>query len=97
MIKAARPTALLLAAGTAKHPKAGALITWKPDYDAFYYRQLRRRARSLYLFRSEYIFDLEAAVVVETSQLGHATYLFSRPASLTKGKRLAGRPGLEPG
>src|SRR5712664_1184623 len=35
------------------------LITWKPDYDAFYYRQLRRRARSLYLFRSEYIFDLK--------------------------------------
>ena len=60
------------------------LITWKPDYDAFYYRQLRRRARCLYLFRSEYIFDLESAVVVETPQLGHATYLFSRPASLTE-------------
>ncbi len=60
------------------------LITWKPDYDAFYYRQLHRRSRFLYLFRSEYIFDLEAAVVVETPQLGHATYLFSRPASLTE-------------
>jgi len=60
------------------------LITWKPDYDAFYYRQLRRRSRGLYLFRSEYIFDLEAAVVVETPQLGHATYLFSKPASLTE-------------
>jgi hypothetical protein len=60
------------------------LITWKPDYDAFYYRQLRRRARCLYLFRAEYIFDLEGAVVVETPQLGHATYLFSKPASLTE-------------
>src|SRR6266404_3814936 len=60
------------------------LITWKPDYDAFYYRQLRRRSRCLYLFRSEYIFDLEAAVVVETPQLGHATYLFSKPTSLTQ-------------
>ena len=60
------------------------LITWKPDYDAFYYRQLRRRSHDLYLFRSEYIFDLEAAVVVETPQLGHATYLFSKPASLTE-------------
>jgi hypothetical protein len=60
------------------------LITWKPDYDAFYYRQLRRRSRCLYLFRSEYIFDLEAAVVVETPQLGHATYLFSKPASLAE-------------
>ena len=60
------------------------LITWKPDYDAFYYRQLRRRSRGLYLFRSEYIFDLETAIVVETPQLGHATYLFSKPASLTE-------------
>lgn len=59
-----------------------ALITWKPDYDAFHYRQLSKRARRLYLFRSEYIFDLERAVVVETPQLGHATYLFSKPASM---------------
>ena len=60
------------------------LVIWRPDYDAFYYRQLRRRSRCLFLFRSEYIFDLEAAVVVETPQLGHATYLFSKPASLTE-------------
>ncbi len=58
------------------------LITWRPDYDAFYYKQLCRRARYLYLFRSEYIFDLEKAVVVETPQLGHATYLFSKPATM---------------
>lgn len=61
-----------------------AQITWKPDYDAFYYKQLCKRARRLYLFRSEYIFDLERAVIVETPQLGHATYLFSRPASVTE-------------
>ena len=61
-----------------------AQITWKPDYDAFYYRQLCKRARRLYLFRSEYIFDLERAVIVETPQLGHATYLFSRPASMSE-------------
>ena len=60
-----------------------ALITWKPDYDAFYYRQLCSRSSRLYLFRSEYIFDLEQAVIVETSQLGHATYLFSRPTSIS--------------
>ena len=59
-----------------------AQITWKPDYDAFYYKQLCTRARCLYLFRSEYIFDLENAVVVESPQLGHATYLFSKPASM---------------
>ena len=61
-----------------------ALITWKPDYDAFFYKQLSRRARCLYLFRSEYIFDLERTVVVETPQLGHATYLFSKPASMSE-------------
>ncbi len=61
-----------------------ALITWKPDYDAFFYKQLCRRARCLYLFRSEYIFDLERTVVVETPQLGHATYLFSKPASMSE-------------
>ncbi|MGH9793592.1 MAG: hypothetical protein ACRD5G_02365 [Candidatus Acidiferrales bacterium] len=59
-----------------------ALITWKPEYDAFYYRQLCKRARHLYLFRSEYIFRLEGAVIVETPQLGHATYLFSKPANM---------------
>jgi hypothetical protein len=58
------------------------LITWKPDYDAFYYKQLCKRARRLYLFQSEYIFDLEKVVIVETPQLGHATYVFSRPTSM---------------
>jgi hypothetical protein len=56
------------------------LITWKPDYDAFYYRQLCKRACRVYLYRSEYIFDCESGVLVETPQLGHATYLFSKPA-----------------
>lgn len=60
-----------------------ALITWKADYDDFYYRQLCERARFLYFFRSEYIFDLEKAVIVEIPQLGYATYLFSKPASMT--------------
>jgi hypothetical protein len=59
-----------------------ALIAWKPDYDRFYYRQLCMRAGRIYVFQSEYIFDLERAVVVETPQLGHATYLFSKPASM---------------
>ncbi len=61
-----------------------ALITWKPDYDAFHYRQLCKRARRIYLFRSEYIFDLERAAIVETPQLGHATYLFSKPPSMSE-------------
>jgi hypothetical protein len=59
-----------------------AKITWRPDYDKFFYDQLCRRARRLYLFRDEYIFELETAAVVETPQLGHATYLFSKPRSM---------------
>ena len=59
------------------------LITWKPDYDAFYYKQLSKRAGRLYLFQSEYIFDLERAVIIETPRLGHATYLFSKPINMT--------------
>ena len=59
-----------------------AQITWKPDYDQSYYRQLCGRARRLYLYRDEYIFDTSGGIAVETPQLGHATYLFSKPESI---------------
>ncbi len=59
-----------------------AQISWRADYDPFFYRQLSSRARRVYLFREEYIFDLEKAVVVETPQLGHATYVFAKPRSM---------------
>ena len=59
-----------------------AQINWRPDYDPFFYRQLCRLARRLYLFREEYIFELPAAIAVETPQLGHATYLFAKPQSM---------------
>jgi len=59
-----------------------AQLSWRPDYDCFFYRQLSRRTRRIYLFRGEYIFDLEKAVVVETPQLGHATYVFCKPRSI---------------
>ncbi len=59
-----------------------AQISWKPDYDHFFYRQLCRRARRLYLFRDEYLFELEREIAAETPQLGHATYLFSKPRSI---------------
>ena len=57
-------------------------ISWRADYDPFFYRQISRRARRIYLFRDEYIFDVEKAVVVETPQLGHATYVFAKPRSM---------------
>jgi hypothetical protein len=59
-----------------------AQITWKPDYDQSYYRQLCRRSRRLYLYRDEYIFDTSGGIAVETPQLRHATYLFSKPVSI---------------
>jgi hypothetical protein len=59
-----------------------AQITWRSDYDPFFYQQLYRRARTFYLFRDEYIFDLERGVVIETPELGHATYVFAKPKSM---------------
>jgi hypothetical protein len=59
-----------------------AQISWRVDYDPFFYRQLSRRARRIYLFRDEYIFDVEKAVVIETPQLGHATYIFAKPRGM---------------
>src|SRR5262249_40567567 len=57
-------------------------ITWRHDYDPYYYEELSKRARTMYLFREEYIFDLSGAVVVEVPQAGHATYGFAKPARL---------------
>lgn len=61
-----------------------AQINWRPDYDPFFYGQLARRARHIYLFKDEYIFDLERALVAETPALGHATYVFSKPRSVER-------------
>jgi hypothetical protein len=58
-----------------------AQISWKPDYDRFFYDQLRKRSRKMYLFRDEYIFETEQAIVVEVPELGHATYVFSKSES----------------
>lgn len=57
-------------------------VSWKADYDSFYYNQLRKRTRKMFLFRDEYIFEMERAIVVEIPQQGHATYVFSRPRNL---------------
>jgi len=59
-----------------------AQISWRPDYDPFFYRELSRCARRVYLFRGEYIFEVEKALVVETPQLGHASYIFAKPRSM---------------
>lgn len=61
-----------------------AQITWLAGYDAFYYQELVKRARAVYLFRDEYVLELEKAVAVERPHLGFATYLFSKPQSIEK-------------
>lgn len=72
-----------------------AQISWQPDYDCFHYEQLRRRARRIFLFRDEFIFELERATVVEVPQQGHATYVFSRPADLDQWVREYSRAAKE--
>ena len=59
-----------------------AQLTWRPDYDAYYYDQLNQRARTMFVFRDEYIFDLERSVVVEVPKAGHATYVFAKPTAV---------------
>src|SRR3974377_1646664 len=59
-----------------------AQINWRPDYDPFFYRQLSRRARRIYLFREECIFEVEKGVFGETPQLGAALYVFAKPRSM---------------
>jgi hypothetical protein len=54
-----------------------ALINWKPDYDRYYYEQLLKVSKRLFLFKNEYLFETATSIVVETPQAGHATYLFS--------------------
>ena len=57
-------------------------LCWQPDYDRYYYQQLRGRSRQMHLFRSEYIFQLARTIVAEIPQVGHATYVFAKPNDL---------------
>jgi hypothetical protein len=68
-----------------------AQITWEADYDAFYYRELLKRARTVYFFRDEFIFELERVIAAERPELGHATYLFTKPANMDEFLRLYAR------
>ena len=55
---------------------------WKADYDPFFYKQLKKRSLNVFLFRNEYIFQLPRRMVAEIPQLGHATYVFAKPADI---------------
>jgi len=55
---------------------------WKPDYDPYYYQQLKKRSQNVYSFRGEYLFQLPHSMVAEIPQLGNATYVFAKPPDI---------------
>lgn len=46
--------------------------TWQPDYEEYFFAQLRKRALTWFLFRDEYLF-LPHVIVSEVPSAGHAT------------------------
>ena len=54
-------------------------VTWRPDYEPYYFDQLRKRSWTWFLFRDEYLFVWRNVLVAEIPQPGHATYLFAKP------------------
>lgn len=57
-------------------------VTWGPDYEPYYFEQLRRRSASWFLFRDEYLFVWANVLIAEIPQLGHATYVFAKPGDV---------------
>jgi hypothetical protein len=55
-----------------------AQISWRADYDPFFYHQLSARAAGFTCFAT----NTSSTVVVETPQLNHATYVFAKPRSI---------------
>lgn len=58
--------------------------TWQPDYEDYYFHQLRQRSRVWFLFREEYLFVLPGAVVSEIPMPGHASYIFAEPPDMDR-------------
>ena len=57
-------------------------VTWRPDYEPYYFEQLRKRSRTWFLFRDEYLFVWTHVLISEMPQPGHATYVFAKPDNL---------------
>jgi hypothetical protein len=66
-------------------------VTWRPDYEPYYFDQLRKRSRTWFLFRDEYLFVWRNVLVAEIPQPGHATYLFAKPDNLATALGFVGR------
>lgn len=59
-------------------------LSWQADYESYYFEQLRKRSRTWFLFRNEYLFVWPNVVIAEIPQPGHATYLFARPDQISR-------------
>jgi hypothetical protein len=57
-------------------------VNWRPDYDPYYFEQLRDRAHTWFLFRDEYLCVWKNVLIAEMPKAGHATYVFTRPADV---------------
>jgi hypothetical protein len=72
-------------------------VTWDADYEPYYFEQLRRRSTTWFLFRREYVFVWQNVLIVEIPRLGHATYVFAKPAGVQEFMRRyaqASRPDI---
>lgn len=63
--------------GTSPHLKPQH-VTWRPDYEPYYFEHLRKRSAAWFLFRDEYLFVWANVLISEIPQPGHATYVFTK-------------------
>lgn len=57
-------------------------VTWRPDYEPYYFEHLRKRSRTWFLFRDEYLFVWQHVLIAEVPEQGYATYLFAKPDNM---------------
>jgi hypothetical protein len=57
-------------------------VTWRPNYEPYYFEQLRKRSTTWFLFRDEYLFVWPSVLISEIPEPGHATYVFAKPADV---------------
>jgi hypothetical protein len=57
-------------------------VTWSPDYEPYYFEQLRKRSLTWFLFRDEYLFLWPNVLIAEVPEQGYATYVFAKPDNM---------------
>ena len=77
--------------GASSHLKAHH-VTCRPDYEPYYFEQLRTRSRTWFLFRNEYLFLWPNVLIAEVPEQGHATTCLPNPNQSTSFR--TGMPAL---